>query len=165
MFGLSLVQLCPCWILYPWCNYLSVVVLVECSTCKWYFALSLLACMSRCSFLVWMIIVITIYSDCSCLVNPCLIVILFIAWSHCTCSICISRFLLTMIVLCYCFQENLSVWFKSFTEFRVRCEWVFATIPNLHFKSKVCFRILSRNSQRGDCKIEFIQSCVGFILC
>ena len=123
--------------------------LVECWTCKWYFKLSLLAWMSRCSFIVWMIIVVTIYSDCSCLVKPCLIVMFFFAWSHCACSIWISRFLLTMIILCYCFQENLSVWFKSFTEYKVRCDWVLATIPNSHFKSGVYFRVLSQNSHKG----------------
>ena len=148
MFALSLVLLYPCWILYPWCNNFSVLALIECWTCKWYFALNLLACMSGCSFIVWMIIMVTIYSDCSCLVEPCFIVIFIIAWSHiawlhCACSIYISRFLLTMNFLCYCFQENLSVWFKSFTESRVRCEWVLATAPNSHFKSRVCFRILS----------------------
>ena len=47
-----------------------VVVLVECWTCKWYFALSLLAYMFGCSFLAWIFIVITIYNDCSCLVKP-----------------------------------------------------------------------------------------------
>ena len=149
MFALSLVLLCPCWILYPWCNNFSVFASVECWMCKWYFALSLLVCMSGCSFIVWMIIKATIYSDCSCLVKPCFIVIFIIAWSHCASSICISRFLLTMNFLCYCFQENLSRWFKSFTESRVRCEWVLATVPRSHFKFKVCFRVLSRNSQRG----------------
>ena len=149
MFGLSLVHLCPCWILYPWCNYLSVFVSIEYSTCKWYFALSLLACMSGCWFIVWMIIVVTICSDRSYLVKPCLIVIFSIAWLHCACSKCISRFLLTMIILWYCFQENLSVWFKSFIESRVRCEWVLATILNSHFKSKFCFRVLPWNSQNG----------------
>ena len=88
---LSLVQL-PC-----------VVVSVECWTCKWYFALSLLACMSGCSSLVWMSIVVTIYSDCSFLVKPCFIASFLFAWSHCACSIYISSFLLTMIVLCCCF--------------------------------------------------------------
>ena len=123
-----------------------VVVSIECWTCKLYFALNLLACMSGYSFLVWMIIVVTIYSDCSCLVKPCFIVIFFVAWSHCAYSICISRFLLTMIFL---FLGNLSVWFKSFTGFGVRCEWVLATVPNSHVKSRVCFRFLSRNSQKG----------------
>ena len=127
---------------------LCVFVSVECWTCKWYFTLSLLACMSKCSFLVWMIIVITIYSDCSCLVKPCFIAIVIIAWSHCAYSICISRYLLTMIILCYCFQENLSIWFKSFSVSRVRCEWVLVTILNSHFKSRVCFRVLLQNSQR-----------------
>ena len=136
----------PCWILYPWCNYLCIFVSVVCWTCKWHFALSLFARMSGCSFLMWMIIVITIYSDCSCLVKPCFIAIVIIAWSHYACSICISRFMLAMIILCYCF---LSIWFKSFTTSRVRCEWVLLTVPNSHFKSKVCFRVLSRNSQKG----------------
>ena len=142
-------HVCPCWILYPWCNYLCLFVLVVCWTCKWYFALSLFACMSECSFLVWMIIVITIYSDCSCLVKPCFIAIVVTTWSHYACSICISRFLLTMIILCYCFQENLSVWFKTFTISRVKCEWVLVTVLNSHFKSKVYFRVLSQNSQMG----------------
>ena len=106
---------------------LCVVVSIECWTCKWYFTLSLLACMSRCSFLVWMIIVVTIYSDCSFLVKPCFIALFYIAlfyiaWSHCACSICISRFLLTMIVLCCYFQKILVLWFKSFTYSRVRCD-------------------------------------------
>ena len=55
-----------------------VVVSVECWTCKWYFALSLLACMSGCSFLVWMIIVVTIYSDCSFLVKHCFIALILL---------------------------------------------------------------------------------------
>ena len=84
-----------------------VVVSVECWTCKLYFALSLLACMSGCSFLVWMIIVVTIYSDCSFLVKPCFIDSFLFAWLYCACSICILSFLLTMIVLCCCFQEIL----------------------------------------------------------
>ena len=142
-------HLCPCWILYPWCYYLCVFVSIVCWTCKWHFALSLFACMSRCSFLMWMIIVITIYSDCSCLVKPCFIAIVIIAWSHCAYSICISRYLLTMIILCYCFQENLSIWFESFTISRVRCEWVLVTVPNSYFKSRVYFRVLLWNSQRG----------------
>ena len=40
-----------------------------------------------------------------------------------------------------------------------------STVPNSYVKSKVCFRVLSRNSQEGDCKVEFIQSLVGFISC
>ena len=113
------------------------------------FCIELICLHVRMFILVWMIIVITIYSDCSCLVKPCFIAIVVTTWSHYACSICISRFLLTMIILCYCFQENLSVWFKSFIVSRVRCEWVLVIVPNSHFKSRVCFRVLSRNSQRG----------------
>ena len=93
----------------PWLDFISlmqlpcVVISIECWTCKWYFALSLLACMSGCSFLVWMFIMITIYSNCSCLVKPYFIALNFFAWSHYACSICISSFLLTIIVLCRCF--------------------------------------------------------------
>ena len=96
-------------ILVPLLDFISlmqlpcVVVSVECWTCKWYFVLSLLACMSRCSFLVWMIIVVTIYSDCLFWVKPCFIALFYIAWSHCACSICISSYLLTIIALCCCF--------------------------------------------------------------
>ena len=95
LYFLSLMQL-PC-----------VVVSVECWTYKWYFALSLLVCMSRCSFLVWMIIVVTIYSDCLFLVKPCFIASFFFALSHCACSICFSSFLLTMTVFYCYFQEIL----------------------------------------------------------
>ena len=40
-----------------------------------------------------------------------------------------------------------------------------STVPNSYVKSRVCFRVLSWNSQEGDCKVEFIQSLVGFISC
>ena len=69
-----------------------VFVSVKYWTCKWYFALSLLTCMSGCSFLEWMIIVVTIYSDCSFLVKPYFIASFHFAWSHYAYSICISSF-------------------------------------------------------------------------
>ena len=137
----------------------------ECWTCKWYFALSLLACPFGCSFIMWMIIMVTIYSECSCLVKPYFIVIFIIAWLHCACSICISRFLLTMNFLCYCFKENLSVWFKSFTEFRVRCEWVLATVPTHILSLEFILGFFHGITKGEDCKVEFIQSCIGFIPC
>ena len=112
---------------------LWVFVSIECWTCKWYFALSLLACMSRCSFLVWMIIVVTIYSDCSFLVKPCFIALIYISWLRCTCSICITSFLHTMIVSFFFFffsKRYLFLRFKSNTNSRVRCEWVLPLFPN-----------------------------------
>ena len=83
-----------------------VVALVECWTCKGYFTLSLLACMSGCSFLVWMSIMVTIYSDYSFLVKPCFIALFHHAWLHCACSICITSFLHTMIILCCCLSGD-----------------------------------------------------------
>ena len=32
-----------------------------------------------------------------------------------------------------------------------------STVLNSHVKSRVCFRVLSRNSQKGDCKVEIKQ--------
>ena len=32
-----------------------------------------------------------------------------------------------------------------------------STVFNSHVKSRVCLRVLSRNSQKGDCKVEFKQ--------
>ena len=123
-FFLSTSLLCPLLDFISLMQLLWVVVSVECWTCKWYFALSLLACMSGCSLLVWMRIVVIIYSDCSFLVKPCFIDLIYSAWSHCACSICITSFLHTMIKLCCCVSKDLSLWFKSFTNSRVRYEWV-----------------------------------------
>ena len=145
---------------------LYVFVSVECRTCKWYFALSLLACMFRCSFYVWMIIVITIYSDYSCLIKSCFIAIDFTTWSHCVCSICISRFLLTMVVLCYCFQVKLVRMFQelhSFLELGVSEFWQLFSNHMLSLESVLGF--CHGIAKGGDCKVEFIQSCVGFISC
>ena len=83
---------------------LWVFVSVERWTCKWYFVLSLLAWMFGCSFFVWMSIAVIIYCDCSFLVKLCFIALIYIAWSHCACSICITSFLRTMIILCCCFS-------------------------------------------------------------
>ena len=135
-------------------------------TCKWYFALSLLACMSRYSFIVWMIIVVTIYSDCSCLVKPCLIVIFL---------------LLDCIVLApYAFQDFCLQWSSCVIVVRKTCQYGSRASQNLELGVSEFWQlfptyILSlesvlgychRIAKGGDCcKVEFIQSCVGFILC
>ena len=98
----------------------SVLASVECWTCKWYFALSLFAYMSRCSFTMWMLILVTIYSDCSSMVKLYFIIIFILAWSYCACSICILSFPFTMnLMSAFCdifFKRDLFVWFKSFTD-------------------------------------------------
>ena len=67
----------------------SVYVSVECWICKWYFASSLLACRSGCLFIVWIIIVVTIYSDYLFLVKLCFtalilycLIVLFLLHMH-----------------------------------------------------------------------------------
>ena len=170
MFALSLVLLYPCWILYPWCNNFSVLASVECWTCKWYFALILLACMSGCSFIVWMIIVVTIYSDCSCLVKPCFIVIFIIAWSHiawlhCACSIYISRFLLTMNFLCYFFRKTCLYGSRASQNLELGVS-EFWQLFRTHILSLEFILGFFHGITKGeDCKVEFIQSCIGFIPC
>ena len=127
-----------------------VVALVECWTCKWYFALSLLACMFRCSFLVWKSIVVTIYSDCSFLVKPCFVALFHYAWSHCACSICITSFLHTMIILYCCFsRDTCSYGLRATQILELGVSEFCSTIPNSHVNSRVCFKVLSRNSQMG----------------
>ena len=127
-----------------------VVVLVECWTCKLYFALSLLASMSGCLFLVWMSIVITIYSDCSFLVKPCFFALIYIAWSQCAYSICITSFLHTMIILsCWFSGDTYSYGSRASQILELGVSEFCSTVPNSHVKSRVCFRVLSWNSQRG----------------
>ena len=157
--------LCPCWILYPWCIYLSGIASVGCWTWKWYFVLSLLACMSECSFLLWMIIVVTIYSDCSCLVKLCFIAILFVAWSHCACSICISRLLLTMIFLYYCFQVTYPYGSRASPNVELGVSKFWQLFPTHILSLESVLGFCHEIAKGGDCKVEFIQSCVGFIPC
>ena len=124
-FSLSTSLLCSLLDFISLMQFPYVVALVECRTCKWYFALSLLACMSECSFHVWMSIVVTFYSDCSFLVKPRFIALFHLAWSHCACSICIPSFSAynDHIVLLF-FRRYLFLWFKSYTNSKVRYEWV-----------------------------------------
>ena len=131
----------------------SVLASVKCWTCKWYFALSLFACMSKCSFTMWMFIVVTIYSDCSFMVKLCFIIIFILAWSYCASSICILSFSLTMnLMSAFCdivFRRDLFVWFKSFIDLELGVSEFWQLFPTHIFKSRVCFRVLSHNSQRG----------------
>ena len=127
-----------------------VVVLVECWTCKWYFALSLLACMSGCSFLVWMIIVVTIYSDCS---------FFFKAMLYCFKLFClIALCLLHMHFKFSAYNDHIVLLFSGNTcTYGSKASQILelgvsdfcSTVLNSHVKSRVSFRVLSRKSQRG----------------
>ena len=40
-----------------------------------------------------------------------------------------------------------------------------STVPSSHVKSRVCFRVFCHGiAKEEDCKVEFNQPCVGFIL-
>ena len=144
------ITLCPLLDFISLMQFPCVVALVECWTCKWYFTLSLLACIFGCSFLVWMNIVVTIYSDCSFLVKPYFIALIYSAWSHCACSICITSFLHTMVILCCCFSgDTCSYGLKATQILELGVSEFCSTVPNSHVKSRVCFRALLRNNQRG----------------
>ena len=146
-FFLSTSLLCPLLDFISLMQLLWVVVSVECWTCKWYFALSLLACMFGCSLLVWMRIVVIIYSDCSFLVKPCFIDLIYSAWSHCACSICITSFLHIMIILCCCFSGDICSYSSRATYIlELGVSEFCSTVPNSHVKSRVYFRVLSWNS-------------------
>ena len=127
---------------------LWVFVLVEYWTCKWYFVLSLLACISGYSFFVWISIVVTIYSDCSFLVKPSFIALIYFAWSHCVCSICFQGFCLQWSYCVVVFRKYLSYGSRASQILELGKSEFCSTVPNSHVKSRVCFRILSRNSQR-----------------
>ena len=114
--------LCPSRILFL--DAYMFCALVECWTCKWYFAFKLISLYVRmfgCSFHMWMNIVVVI----AYMVKPWFIALFHFAWSHCACFIYITSFSTynDQIVL-LCFRRYLFLWFKSFTDSRVRCEWV-----------------------------------------
>ena len=148
-FSLSISLLCHLLDFISLMQFPCIVALVKCWTCKWYFALSLLACISGCLFLVWVSIVVTIYSDCSFLVKPWSIALFHFAWSHCVCFIYITSFLHTMITLCCCFSgDTCSYGLRATQILELGVSEFCSTVPNSHVKSRVCFRVLSQNSQR-----------------
>ena len=148
-FSLCTSLLCPLLDFISLMQFPCVVALVECWTCKWYFALSLLACLSECSFLAWMSIVVTIYSDCSFLVKPWFITQFHFSSSHYACSICITSFLHTMIKLCCCVsRDTCSYGSRTSQILELGVSEFCSTAPKSHVKSRVCFRVLSQNSQR-----------------
>ena len=66
-----------------------------------------------------------------------------------------------MIILCCCVSgDTCSYDLRASQILELGVSEFCSTVPNSHVKSKVCFRVLSRNSQRGGCEVEFNQpSC------
>ena len=129
---------------------LWVFVSVECWTCKWYFAFKLISLHVR-MFIPYVnehcghcFIVI------ACMVKPWFIALFHFAWSHCACFICITSFLHTMIKLYCCVSgDTCSYDSKASQILELGMSEFSSTVPNSRVKSRVCFRVLSQNSQRG----------------
>ena len=130
--------------------------LVECWTCKWYFAFKLISLHVR-MFIPYVNEHCGHYS----LVIACMIKSLFIAsfhfaWSHYACFTWITNFSAynDQIVL-LCFKRYLFLWFKSFTNSRASqilelgVSEFCSVVSNSHVKSRVCFRVFLQNSQIG----------------
>ena len=158
-------HVCPCWILCPWCNYLCLFVLVVCWTCKWYFALSLFACMSKCSSLCeW-----SLWS---------LFIVIVLVWSSHT-LLLYSLLLDRIVLVLYAFQDFCLQWSSCVIVFRKTCLYGSRAPQFLELGVSELWQlfpthILSLESvlgfchgiaKGGDCKVEFIQSCVAFISC
>ena len=136
--------MCPCRIV-PRCIYLVYYALVECWACKW-FALSLLACMSKCEWELWSLPC----SDCLfdqamvCFLTPSLLDHIMLV------SYAFHAFLHTMIMVYCCVLGDLCSYDSRASQFpELGVSELFSTVLNSYVKSRVCFRVLSRNSQRG----------------
>ena len=76
-------------------------------------------------------------------------------------SYALQVFLHTMIMLCCCVLGDICSYGSRATQIlELSVSEFCSTVPNSHVKSRVCFRVLSRNTKWGDCKVEFNQpSC------
>ena len=140
--------LCPSRILFL--NAYMLCALVECWTCKWYFAFKLI------SLHVQMFIPYE-NEHCdhypiviACMVKPWFIALFHFAWSHYACFICITSFLHTMIKLCCCVSEHTCFYNSRASQIlELGVSEFCSTVHNSRVKSRVCFWVLSRNSQMG----------------
>ena len=65
-------------------------------------------------------------------------------------SYALQVFLHTMIILCYCVSgDSCSYDLRAYQILGLGVSEFCSTIPNSHVKSRVCFRVLSWNNQRG----------------
>ena len=76
-------------------------------------------------------------------------------------SYAFHAFLHTMIMVYCCVSGDSCSYDSRASQFlELGVSELCSTILNSHVKSRVCFRVLSRNCQKGDCKVEFNQpSC------
>ena len=139
--------MCPSRILFL--DVYLLCALVECWTCKWYFAVKLI------SLYVQMFIPY-VNEHCGhysivivCMVKPWFIVLFHFAWLHCTCFIFIQVFCIqwsscVVVFHCACSYDS-----RASQILELGVSEFCSIVPNSHVKSRLCFRVLSRNSQRG----------------
>ena len=98
----------------------------------------------------------------ACLVKSWFITLFHFAWSHCVYLICITSFsTYNDHIVLLCFRSYLVIWFKSYTDSRVRCEWVFVKLFTTHMLSlEFVLGFCHEIAKKRDCKVEFYQlSC------
>ena len=144
--------LCPCWILYPWCNYLVLLYRLSVGhandTLHWVYLLACPNVHSLCEWSLWSLFIVIVHF-----------------WSSRALllySILLYFILLDRIVLTpYAFQGFCLQWsycvvvFRKYLSYSSRASQILklgvsefcSTVPNSHVKSRVCFRVLSRNNQ------------------
>ena len=124
--------------------------LVECWTCKWYFAFKLISLHVR-MFIPYVNKHLGHYSIViACMVKSWFITLFHFVWSHFACFICITSFLHIMIKLCCCVLGYTCSYDSRVSQIlELGVSEFCSTVFNSHVKSRVCFRVLSLNSQRG----------------
>ena len=82
-------------------------------------------------------------------------------------SYALQVFIHTMIILYCCVSRNTCSYDSRATQIlELGVSEFCSTVPNSYVKSRLCFRVLSRNSQRGEIvKLNFINHLVGFTTC
>ena len=83
------------------------------------------------------------------IVIACAVKLGFSALFYFVCFICITSFLHTMIKLCCCvLGDTCSYDLRASQILELGVSKFYSTVPNSCIKSRVCFRVLSQNSQR-----------------
>ena len=139
--------MCPSRILFL--DVYLLCALVECWTCKWYYAFKLINLHVR-------MFIPNLNEHCghysiviACMVKPWFIALFHFAWSHCACFICITSFLHTMIKLCCCvLGDTCSYDSRASQILELDVSEFCSAVPNLRIKPGVCFRVLSWNNQK-----------------
>ena len=135
--------------------------LVECWTCKWYFAFKLISLHVR-MFIPYMNEHCDHYSIViAYMVKPWFIALFYFAWSHCACFICITSFMHTMIKWCCCVSRDTCSYDSRASQILKLCVSEFVQLFPTHMLSLEFVLGFCHGIAKGaDCKVEFNQlSC------